>query len=205
MHAKFIPEDLRIEWKVPENCDDPSQYSSILLKVLRYCYGEDQSFTREECIVPLFIFQQLKLKCKDEISRMKQYILRGAHTFVELGAEMLCNYVMMHGRSNPLEDYEFAVALAETIMTPENLKKHCDCIVDRCLIELPPSFLSYIPHSDEAETRSIEYAMRRRYLQCNWDTLNLEEKKSVMVSCDGKKLKCEELDRLVAESEMKQM
>ena len=191
--AIFNKKDMSIEWKVPENCD-PVRYSKILMKVLRFCYGEDLTVEPDEVVFAKIISVQLKLKGvvpeEEFYSELRRELVSLASEDVKTTVAMFWDYLMINGE-NPV----FVESVAKAVLTLDNLKNHCDVVVDGFLMKLPQKYLDQVEYG-EAHSQFSEFTIRLRYLRFNQCRLSLEDKKNVMQSCDMSKLNCEELNAL---------
>lgn len=93
-YAKYKPSTQCVLWIYDKGIKDAT-YSSVLVKMLRYCYGEDASFRADECPVALTICSQLGLKNTeggdggDSRTQMETCMVETARKNGEAGAEML--------------------------------------------------------------------------------------------------------------------
>ena len=75
-HCKFIAESFRVEWM-----EISETYRDVLVKWLRFCYGEDQTFSPEECPAALTVWFQLQLACKEDYGKLiKEYMVELSKT-----------------------------------------------------------------------------------------------------------------------------
>ena len=51
-----------LTWTERERAESDATYRTVLVKLLRFCYGEDQTFSADECPVALTISSQLGLR-----------------------------------------------------------------------------------------------------------------------------------------------
>ena len=59
--AKYDPSALSLVWTYDQAATD-EKYRNVLVKMLRFCYGEDQTFNIDECPVALTVLSQFQLK-----------------------------------------------------------------------------------------------------------------------------------------------
>ena len=92
--VKFDKERQTIEW-IDERTATNATYRNVLMKWLRFCYGEDQTFSADECPMALTISSQLQLRFKDKIEEsdirtsMEQRMIDSARKNANTGAQML--------------------------------------------------------------------------------------------------------------------
>ena len=92
--AKFDVKNKTIEW-TDKRSEKDTTYRNILVKWLRFCYGEDQTFTFDECPLALTISSQLQLRYKnkqeeqDTRTLMELHMVDLARKNANSGAKML--------------------------------------------------------------------------------------------------------------------
>ena len=92
-YARFDPVSRCVNWMHEDAVSDVT-YRNVLIKWLRFCYGEDQSFSANECPVALAVLSQLQLRNTQEggndfRTMMEQSMVETARKNAEIGAEML--------------------------------------------------------------------------------------------------------------------
>ena len=93
-YATFDPSTQCITWGC-ETAVANSTYRNVLVKWLRFCYGEEQVFTADECPVALTVCSQLQLGVKskqedgDVRSQMEVRMVSTARRNADAGADML--------------------------------------------------------------------------------------------------------------------
>ena len=168
----------RIEWKVSSNmrCD-------ILVKWLKFCYGEDQSFKISECPAALDLLSRLQLKESERMEKeITEFIVATAKSDLERGAKLLVEC------SNIGCDY--VDGLARAILTRENLMRNPDIVIDKCLMNLPIKFLDIIQGD---EFKDMKNHIVLRYVKFHRDISESEKQRVLkgMVDCceSGQELK----------------
>jgi len=92
-YATFNSSTQCVTW-VHDNPTMNETYHTVLVKWLRFCYGEDQTFRADECPIALNLLSQLQLinKEKNETdirTMMENHMVATAREDAEAGAEML--------------------------------------------------------------------------------------------------------------------
>ena len=79
----YDPAKQTMEWIVKEGTIN-TQYRVVLLKWLRFCYGENQVFRLDECAVALELLKQLQLSCEEEATKtIESFMLESSEKCVE--------------------------------------------------------------------------------------------------------------------------
>ena len=66
MFGAFDENARRAEW-TDEKAASDATYRNVLVKWLRFCYGEDQTFSPDECVAAIIVSMQLGIKCNDGV------------------------------------------------------------------------------------------------------------------------------------------
>ena len=181
----------RLEWTYSKTAIN-EVYRNVLVKWLRFCYGEDQKFSLAECPSALVVLFQLQLKCGDEIrEKIKTHMLNAAKCDVELGVDMLLQCAVDNGDSGEMKD--ISEALAKTLLTRYNMDDKFELIFD-CLMKLPAHYLNFAEYGDGHNERG-EVNVRVRYIRYH-PGLDKESKLAVLRECCGKKISAEEIELL---------
>jgi len=168
-------------------------YRKVFIKWLRFCYGEDQTFTLKECPSALFILLQLELDCEGDVKeKIKKYMLNVAEKNVEEGVNILEKCFAYYDDCDKMKDA--CEALARTVFTQSNMEKKFE-IVSPCL-KKAPAFCLDIAVFGENHDEKGEVNVRVEYVKYNDKQLEHEEKLEVLRKCYGKKLTSDELEQL---------
>ena len=170
-------------------------YRDVVVKLLRLCYGEDQTFKPEECGAALAVLTQLALnKCETEI---KEYMKLVAKSDVATGVKMLEDCVLVYkvdrcgGKMK-----SFCEELAKIVMRKENVENHFEMIVTNCLMKLPHYFLDRnIVGYGGAHGKMSEFNIRVNYVKCN-GSVDDGLKAEVLKACNAGELSSEELKEI---------
>ena len=114
--ATYDPATQSMNWIDERAASDPV-YRSVLVKWLRFCYGESQSFCAVECPVALTVLSELQLK--DDIrTNMETLMIETARNNGWAGAEMLGVYLRDRRRKEEADKMLQSVAteLLETLV-----------------------------------------------------------------------------------------
>ena len=88
-YGTYDDENKRMELIVKAD-DNADVFRSVLMKWLRFCYGEEQVFSCEECTAALVALKQLQLTCGDETETIIfEHMNEVAKQNVDVGAMML--------------------------------------------------------------------------------------------------------------------
>ena len=116
-HVKYDIAGHRIEWQYYTERD--GVYRSVLVKWLRFCYGEDQTFSPEECPAALCALDHLQLTCRDEVRKtLIDYMVNTARKDVNSGAQMLCRCVQNY---NEECQADIDIALSRVVFSRDNI------------------------------------------------------------------------------------
>jgi len=156
-------------------------YNRVLIKWLRFCYGEDISVTPDECGSAVAILFQLQLTCVDTIvPQFESQLVAATGANIQDSVSVLLSCAKYEECDGDRGRHP-AVAVAKRLFSRENITKYEDQVVKGCLFYLPPSFLdyvAYIPHSVHSE-----FSLRYRYLKQHEDRLEEEDKIRVLKNC----------------------
>ena len=178
-----------IEWKM-RKCDETDEhYPNVVVKWLRFCYGEDQCFAPEECPAALAALTQLQLSFCDIQQALEVFMMDSAKSDVSVGTDMVLACAQYPECRNS------SLALARCVMCRENLTKQYDLVVDKCLMNLPPDYLDVVEYGS-AHTVFSGFSIRLRYVRYH-ESLTSEQKSQVMKMCDPSELDLAEVEQLV--------
>ena len=187
-HCKFRAESKALEW-LHNNADEI--YCRALIKWLRFCYGENQSFDAEECPAALTLLVQLKLRVGDNVKEdLEAFMIDAAKRNVEVGARMLCDCALKYEECESVGE-----RLAKVVLTAENMRNNGQLVVDECLMNLPPKYLDFVKYGEEGSEIS-EFNLRRRYIRNRQNHLDDHQKRDIIERCDLSKLTSGELRAL---------
>jgi len=196
--AKYDPETHKMEW-VCGVCAKDEMYRKCLEKWLRFCYGEQQTFTADEMSAALATLLQLKLKDEKEL---KEAILRH---MIELSADAGIGCQMLV-KCAEYEDYSpedmkaMNRELAVSLFSRANIGKHHDactepnCVVDKCLMLLPSRYIEFGAYG-KAHSDQSDFSIRMRYINQH-STLSIEEKRAILSHLKAEELGSEEIKML---------
>jgi len=168
----------------------------VLIKWLRFCYGEDQSFAYDECCAAISVMFQLQLKCMNELfAQFSSYLTDVSKNHNEIGVQLLFSCVEYDEcrRKEPRIDR----VIAHCLFTRDNIVTKYDLIVNQCLLKLPADYLDFVEYG-KPHTEYSEFSIRARYVedQRYKPSLTLEEKRSIMEKVRGTELNSEEMRKL---------
>ena len=67
-HCRYDGDKRALEW-IHKEAENDELYRRVFVKWLRFCYGEDQTFSVDECPVALTVLSELKLSCEEEVKK----------------------------------------------------------------------------------------------------------------------------------------
>ena len=67
-HCRYNGDKRALEW-IHKEAENDDGYRRVFVKWLRFCYGEDQTFSVDECPVALTVVSELKLSCEEEVKK----------------------------------------------------------------------------------------------------------------------------------------
>ena len=159
-------------------------YQNVLVKWLRFCYGEDQSFSCEECAAAFAVLNQLQLTCREDVQNaIVTFMVDVAKADIEAGVKMLRSCAMDYDECHKDDRCRVDMKLAKAVLTKENMLMCYDAVVSDCLLVLPASYLDAAKYGP-MHTPFSEFNIRRRYVKYHCRSLNEEERRKVMSKCD---------------------
>ena len=168
-----------------------------LVKVLRLCYDETMtvdSKSGELCAV-IAALCRLQVTCLDDVIRkLTMFAVDQAKNDVMIGTQLL-KETQQYPECCSQNTVELDKALAEVVLTTENITEHFDTVVDKCLMELPAKYLGMAEYG-EPHTQFSEFSVRAQYLMVHGDSLSKKEKEMIMEKCDWTRLLSNELRQL---------
>ena len=194
--ARKSPDDLdiaKVEWMFNTESEVKRK---ALEYALRFCYGETMHIKAEghECCALISALKQLRVTCVDDVvTRITDFVVNQAVKDVLLGTKTL-----MASQCYPeccSDDCRLNTRLAQVVFTRIRMRENYDCVVSECLIKLPPEYLDRVSYG-EPQTRSGEFGVRVRYVNCNSERLSKEEAKRIVGRCDLSVLHDGELKKL---------
>ena len=194
-HGKFDPEAHRIKWMFDRTATD-EKYRNCLVKWLRFCYGEDQRIKTEEMGTALTCLLQLQLKCEETVMKeMKDHLIKTASRNTAAGCETLIDCVSLIDECHREGLNSASELLADMILCRDNVVKHPEIVVDKCLLLLPPRFLDIVEYGPP-HTESSGFNIRMRYIKAHDSELSKEEKLAILGNCKVKELGSKEIEVL---------
>ena len=172
-------------------CVDVEIYRSVMMKMLRFCYGEDQSFSCEELAVVLLVLKQLQLTCGNDVEKLvKERMIQVAKKDVNSGVSMLRSCATVKSVNVDLTDV--VMSMAKILFSHDNITSgNCSVLMD-CLMDLPPLYLNVVEYGDE----HIEFGIRMKYVKYHKGKMENHVKNEIMRKLDVMKLNCGELQEL---------
>ena len=182
----------RMVWTYEITADD-AVYRNVLVKWLRFCYGEDQTFEAEECPAALVALLHVQLlNCLEKVKEsIENFMLEKAKSDVAVGVKMIEACV---NRYDHVREKRFRESLFRSVMTKNNFETHFETL-SCSLMNMPSCYLDMVEYGDPHSARS-EFSMRARYVKYNGSRLDVEEKRKVMRRCKVNELGSEEMEEL---------
>jgi len=194
-------------WEYDEFCSDPI-YCGVLVKCLRLCYGEGQTFTADEGIPCLVVGHQLQLttniNTNGEIERLiEDAASRDIYTCVKMLEDCVVTYKdfpqVFGGIQQTLLDILrgecwIEKSIVNSVRNMANMPAFFPrnfYIVSNCLSKLPQSFLDDVRFDDP----HIEFELLYRYVSHN-SNLDSNQKYGIIKKCDLTQLSSDELLKL---------
>ena len=186
--------DTRLEW--PHDINNETD-REVLVKGLRFCYGETQSIGTKngECCAMIATLTRLQVTCLDDVvALLINFAMDEAKRNIETGVELLkaCTQYKECCGSNPLS---LDKRLAAIVLTKDNMHAHYKDVVDNCLMVLPPEYLM-VSEYGEPHTRWSEFCLKTKYVRLHSKELSMEEKEALVSKCDWSSLNSHELREL---------
>lgn len=168
-----------------------------LLKVLRFCYGENIRVrtTNCECCAVVLALYRLQVTCANDVVReLTDCSVNRAKMDLSFGV-MLLKSSQHYQECRNNKAYELDKALAKALLTRNNICEHYDTVVSECLMKLPAEYLDMAEYGDP-HTAWSEFHLRAQYLKEHSEELSQEEKEKIMKKCNTTLLKRDELKEL---------
>ena len=151
--------------------------SDIVVRWLRFCYGEDQSFSIEECPAALAALIQLQLKTKEDIkSDVEKHMVEVAKKNLEIGAMLLYKCAVEFEECHTDGQSRVDLELTKVVMTLNKKKNYPETVVDQCLLKLPAAYLDLIQFEDAI----TELGVRLKFVRYNKQQSTDEKKKQLL-------------------------
>ena len=167
----------------------------VLVKWLRFCYGEDQTFSLSECPACLAVVLQLNLNCKDKLKALiEAHMMKISEKNIEEGMKILheCAVVYEECRKDGMSRID--IALAKKLLTLDNMKRH-PVIVDKYLMDLPQIYLDFVEYSEKQDDPLNEVHIRLNYAKRN-SSMSDEDKYEMLKRINPGKMNSDELKQL---------
>ena len=185
----------RLTWK----SQGQEAYKKVLVKWLRFCYGEDQTFSIGECPAALAVFIQLQLKTKEDIkSVIEKHMIDAAKKNAGVGTDLLCECTFDYKECHSDGQSRVDLALAKVVVTRENIANHPD-IVDKYLMRLPPESLDNSIFGDVV----TELGIRSKCVKHHKELCGDEKRESCragLIKCGALMEKCIEMLKMTDEA-----
>ena len=183
-----------VNWMDGTNKD--KTYPEVIVKWLRFCHGEDQSFSFDECPSALAALCHLQLTCRDAIQKMIiDHMIDTARKDAEAGSVMLKKCALGFRECHDNATGRVDIALAKVVLTGENITTRYDSVVNDCLMQIPALYLDIATYGyDHSEFG--EFNIRMRYVKYHRSSISDEDKKVIMQRCDESKLDLAEVQEL---------
>jgi len=198
--GKFDPAAHQLKWEFGQG---DAVYSRVLVKWLKFCYGQNITILPEECGAAVAILFQLQLSCTEKVLPLiEKHMVSVTENDIGDGAKILLSCAKFDECDSD-GCCHVAIVVAKKLLTRENITKHDDEVVKGCLFHLPPGYLDHVEF-DEPHSEHCEFITRCRYLEAydgfKKDGEKSEEekefRKEVMRRCDFSKLNSSEMHKL---------
>ena len=156
-------------------------FYKTVIKWMRFGYGEQQEFSKEDCVAALVALIQLELELPEQEEKLKSFIREVSRRDANDGARIVSELLFFADFFNA---------------RPQDPKSIETCtFANDCFMLLPKDSLKYVtfgsPHSS-----SSKFASYLRYVKY-YDNMTLEDKAKLMMECDVDTLNEEELELLL--------
>lgn len=169
----------------------------VLVKALRFCYGESMTVGTEdgECCAMIAVLSRLQVTCLDPIvDQLKTFTIDEARKDVMQGVKLLKKCVE-YPECCVVNGIELNKALANVVLTKQNMVEHFQEVVVECLMVLPSEYLDTVEYG-EPHTQCSEFCLRTMYARYHSKEMSDEEKQAIVKKCDWSKLSSHELKEL---------
>ena len=194
-YGRYDPETRRLEWMFDRSANDMN-YRNCLVKWLRFCYGEDQTFEVDELGASLVTLLQLQLKCENSMKEaITTRMMEMSKKDISYGCRMLIDCVNENEESQQNSIHSISFCISKAVLCKENLIQHSDIVVNNCLMLLPYCYLDDAEYG-EAHSELSEFNIRMRYVEIHAGSLSMEEKRDILSKCKAEELGSDELKKL---------
>ena len=123
-HCALNAKEHTIKW-LDERTTSNIPYRNALMKWLRFCYGENQTFAPHECPAALALLCQLQLSCGEEVKAIiEKNMIEKAQKNLILGATMLVECATTYCECHSDETNRIDLDLARIVLSPKSMKKN---------------------------------------------------------------------------------
>ena len=168
-----------------------------MVKVIRFCYGEDMEIGVDngDCCAIIAALYRLEVTCTEEIvKRIGYFGLEESKKDLRVGVKLLKESVVYpeccieHGCG-------LDMALSQIVLTADNVRNNYETVVNDCLMMLPPRYLDVVGYGSP-HTKLSDFHIRIGYVIRNANFLTNEMKEMIMKKCNMNDMRCEELKAL---------
>jgi len=193
--GKYNPETHKLEWMFDKSATD-EKYRCCLVKWLRFCYGEAQTFRVDELSASLASLIQLQLKCEDSVKEtIETYMVKVCKGDVSAGCQILLECARVYEETRHEGMTSANGVLAKTVLCRDNLVSHPELVIDKCLMLLPYAYLDVAEYGDPHSELS-DFNVRMRYIEEHDSALSIEDKRHILSHVKLGELASEEMKRL---------
>ena len=165
----------------------------VIVKALRFCYGESISVGVKdgECCAMISVLKKLDIVCEESTSEdLITFARDESKKEMKTGVELL-KYVQDY---QECIDKRMGEKIASVVFTKKNVIEHFDTIVGECLMNLPSQYLDLVEY-EEGHGEKSEFQVKLGYIR-EHEELGKEEKERIMKKCRWDDLKYQEMKDL---------
>ena len=190
--AEYDSSSCRVTWTY-EKAD--KIYCRALIKWLRFCYGEDETFSIDECPAALASLLHLQLNCMSLTVDIERHMVNTAERDMNIGVKLLVDCAVTYKECFTTEANRVDLSLAKSLFTHENISNYPLLLIDECLLKLPVQFLD-VAELGKGSVENSMFHVRVKYVKSHATTLSEEEKCRVLEPCRYTELNSDQLKEL---------
>ena len=168
-----------------------------LEKVMRFCYGEKMEVEAEngECCAVIAALYRLQVTCVEEtVKKIRDFALDESKKDFKIGVKLLKDS-LLYPECCIMGGCGLDRALAQIVLTADNVYNDYETVVNGCLMKLPRQYLDMVEYGD-AHTKYSEFHIRMEYVKQHLDSLSIEQNEMILEECNWSELNYEELKEL---------
>ena len=188
-HCTYNAEAKKVEWEILGG--DKDAYRIAMEQCIKFCYGAPLHVSPMTAAATIDVLFRLKLnggqKFKERVEQHMVELAEEREGFIPGSFMLHCCAEYEHAGYSGFTT--ICTTLAKTVLTPENIEKHKQTVVDKCLMELVPAYLDRANYGSPHK----EFSVRKKYVTKHQGDLSDVELREVINKCTFESLTNSEL------------